>query len=151
MFVSPSTALANVSVPNGSGVSRQAGEAAHRCQRGTSFLGFPTWYQYLPVDAGCNPRPIRYEASTQGEDDGQINFGSTIGAVLLAVVEILLRVAGIVAVGFIIYGGFMLMTSQGAPDKWKAGLKTLLNGLIGLVIAVFAVTAVNLFSNILTG
>lgn len=135
-----------VATTNGGGATQPADETAHRCQGGTSFLGFPTWYQYLPVDDDCNVSAIRIDGP-----DSQVNFGSTIGAVLLAVTEILLRVAGIIAVGFVIYGGFIMMISQGAPEKWKSGLKTLLNGMIGLVIAVFAVTAINVLSNILTG
>lgn len=113
------------------------------CSQAGRFFGFPAWYQYLPdLDSDCNVTPHRY-------NDGTLNIGATVGAVLLALIEILLRVAGIVAVGFVIYGGMMYTTSQGAPDKLQAARQTLINGLIGIFIAGLAVAIVNLVSNII--
>jgi len=68
--------------------------------------------------------------------------------VLLAIVEILLMIAGIVAVGYVIYGGVSYTISQGTPEKTVAARTIILNGLIGLVIAALAVVIVNLVGNI---
>ncbi len=113
--------------------------------RGT-FLSFPRWYEYLEVDSECNVSAIRYDGGS-----GEINLGATVGAILLAVTEILLRVSGIVAVGFIVYGGVQFTMSQGAPDRLQASKQIIMNGIIGLVIAVLAVAIVNLVSNIVVG
>lgn len=123
-----------------------AEEAPAACQQASGFFGFPTWYEYLDVTAdnqgGCSVSPIRYA-------DQSINAGATIGAVLLAIVEILLRIAGIVAVGFVIYGGVSYTLSQGVPEKTAASKNIILNGLIGLVIAALAVVIVNLVGNLI--
>lgn len=126
-------------------------QASSACPGSDGLLGFPTWYEYLDTNSNCDVSPIRHEADPIRPDEkAPINLGATIGAILLAVIEILLRVAGIVAVGYVVYGGILYMTSQGTPDKLQAAQKTILHGLIGLIIAAFAVAIVNLFSNVVT-
>ena len=46
--------------------------------------------------------------------------------------------AGIVAVGFIVYGGFMYVLSNGEPSKVKKAKDTLLYAVIGLAVVLFA-------------
>jgi hypothetical protein len=46
--------------------------------------------------------------------------------------------AGIVAVGFIVYGGFMYVLSNGEPGNVKKAKDTLLYAVIGLVVVLFA-------------
>lgn len=99
----------------------------------SSFLGFPTWYKYLDseVVAGkCTPILDLFH------NPGQINL------ILLAVVEIMLRIAGLVAVGFVIYGGYRYILSQGEPEHTNAARDTIINALIGLVITIFATVIV---------
>jgi hypothetical protein len=129
----------------------QATEAERRanCESSGSntFLGLPTWYKYLEteyVDGSCNVKSVPYTGNP-----GQPDLGATVGAVVFAVIEILLRVAGIVAVGYVIYGGILYSISQGEPERLAMGRKTIINGLIGVVIAVFAVAIVNLITGIL--
>ncbi len=86
----------------------------------------PTWYKYVDQKA------------VDGQCELQFNFPSDISLVLLAVIEILLRVAALAAVAFIIYAGFMYMTSQGEPDRAKNAQQSLLNAVIGLVIALLS-------------
>ena len=47
------------------------------------------------------------------------------------------------AVGFIVYGGFLYITSQGDPGKALKGKKTLTSAVIGTMIAMLASIAVN--------
>ena len=81
---------------------------------GGGLLGFPTWYKYLGGEEIADKCSVVFD------------FPDDIGKILLAVVEILLRVAGMVAVGFVIYGGFQYMLSQGdknvqgVPEKANA-------------------------------
>jgi lysylphosphatidylglycerol synthetase-like protein (DUF2156 family) len=119
--------------------------ASNHCDAGSAgFLGLPTWYKYLEVGGGdCSV--------TLPQRDGTVDIGATVGAILFAVIEILLRIAGIVAIGFVIYGGILYSMSQGVPDRLQAAQKTILNGVIGIVIAVFAVAIVNLITNIVIG
>jgi hypothetical protein len=98
-----------------------------------SFFGLPTWYKYLPgemdtITNKCIPT---------------FNSINDVWAIALAVIDILLRVGGLLAVGFVIYGGFRYMTSQGEPDKTSEAKSTILNAIIGLVIIMVAIVAVN--------
>jgi SNF family Na+-dependent transporter len=105
---------------------------------GNTFLGFPTWYKYLDHsweggDLGCD---IRFSVTSTRD----------IGRVMLAIFEIVLRIAGIVTVVFIVYGGFQYLIARGEADRAKAARTTIMNALIGLVIALFASAAVNLIA-----
>lgn len=91
----------------------------------------PSWYKYIEGEQVGKTCELKFQ------------FPDDIGAILLAMVEILLRLGAIVAVGFVIYGGFMYMTSQGEPDKAAAARTTILNALIGLVLAILATAIVS--------
>jgi len=103
------------------------------CTGGGSFLGFPTWYEYLNGTTD----------SATGACSPAITGLSDIWLIVAAVIEILLRVAALVAVGFVIFGGVEFLTSQGEPDKTNKARQTLINALVGLVIAVLAAVIVN--------
>lgn len=138
VFVALSTALPATASASG----------LERCRNRTTFLSFPVWYEYLDVSSDCTVSAITYPAGDPAA--GRVNIGATVGAVLLAVIEILLRVAGLVAVGFVIYGGILYTISQGVPEKLNQARTTLLNGVIGLVIASLSVALVALVANLLT-
>ena len=120
-------------------VQQASAAVAPGCDKGSSFLGFPTWYKYLDV----GPKDSDPCAIIGPLKDGSLDFAKAAPRIGLAIVEILLRVAGMVAVGFIIYGGFRFLTSQGEPEAYKMAQKTVISALIGLVIAIMAVTIVS--------
>ena len=60
------------------------------------------------------------------------------------VINWILIIAGIVAVGFIIFAGIRYVTSAGNPDKVKKAKDTLLYAIIGLLIAALSLVIVNL-------
>jgi ABC-type Fe3+ transport system permease subunit len=100
--------------------------------RGGAFLGFPTWYKYLSgvetlngagMPNTCAPRLLHL---------------ADVWLVVAALIEILLRIAGIAAIVFVIYGGIQYMTSRGEPDKTTQARQTILNALIGLCMAIGA-------------
>lgn len=68
--------------------------------------------------------------------------GTPLIQIALAIVDILLRVGALVAVGFVLYGGFVYLTSQGEPDGTKRGRQAIVNALVGLLIAIFATAIV---------
>ena len=63
------------------------------------------------------------------------------------VVEDLLQLAGFVTVGFVIYGGFLYLTSSGDANQMANGMKTVINAAIGLVIAIASVALVNVVAD----
>lgn len=101
-----------------------------------TFLGFPTWYKYLPI----SPAP---QCTIITKDIG----GQVAVLILMAVIEILLSVAGIIAVGFVIFGAFKFITSQADPQKIAGARTTIANALVGLVIALVASKVVAFIGN----
>lgn len=96
------------------------------------LLSFPTWYEYLPSgDFGANCEIDKFtflSPSSPGD----------IVLIILALIDILLRIAGLIAFIYTLYGGFQYLTSQGEPDKLKTAQDTIKNALIGLAIALVA-------------
>jgi uncharacterized membrane protein (DUF373 family) len=106
-----------------------------------SFFGLPVWYHYLnqaglmtQSQSGCD-----FVQYGNGGGPFAVKDLSLIG---LGIVDILLRLAAMVAIGYLIYGGFTFMTSQGSPDGIKRAQSTIFNALIGLGIAIAAIGAV---------
>jgi hypothetical protein len=97
---------------------------------GGSFLSFPHWYTYLgsqTVNGICSP---------------QIKSLNDIWLIVAAIIEILLRVAALIAVLFVILGGFSYITSQGEPSKTAQARDTIVSALGGLAISVVAAALV---------
>jgi hypothetical protein len=101
-----------------------------------NFLSFPTWYRGLDCE------------TTVG--DGQhINIAkdssvsTIIFTVALNILDMALRITGIVAVFYIIYGGFIFITAQGDPQRAGQGREAITRALIGVVIAIAASAAVS--------
>lgn len=69
--------------------------------------------------------------------------------VLLAIVDDLLRIAGIVAVAFVLVGALKYVTSQGNPEDTASAQSTIVNALIGLAIATVAVGLVSFLGHAL--
>lgn len=101
------------------------------------FFGLVPWYEYLSLD------PAHNCAITNFNDSAAV-LGAQSPALLiaLAILDDLLRVAALIAVGYIIYGGIMYTTSQGAPDMIKKAQQTVINALIGLGVALVATSVV---------
>ncbi|HTE22562.1 MAG TPA: hypothetical protein VK674_05985 [Candidatus Limnocylindria bacterium] len=114
------------------------------CTGNASITVLPKWYKYLNPRWGDpdGPPPNGPQGPTCILDGA--TFPGAIPAILLAVFEILLRVAGIVSVLFIVYGGFQYLITTGEPDKAKNARTTIINALVGLMIAMFATVIVNL-------
>ncbi len=107
------------------------------------FFGLPTWYEYLDV------QPI----TTSTGEICKVVVGSNLNNVLLiglAIVDILLRIGAMVAVGFIVYGGVRYTLSQGEPENAKNARKTILNAVIGVVIMFVASGLVSFIAKQLT-
>jgi riboflavin synthase len=120
---------------------------AQTCDTAQEVWGIPTWYKYLP--SGYNTSTKQCEL-LYGKDFSFTDVSYLLG-VGLAVGEILLRIVAVVAVGYIIYGGFQYLISQGEPDRTRAAKDSIVNALVGLVIAILATTIVNFIGTRLSG
>ncbi|HSX29893.1 MAG TPA: hypothetical protein VLE73_05025 [Candidatus Saccharimonadales bacterium] len=96
------------------------------------FFGLPTWYKYLVAAGKMAPDPgggCSFVAGVSPPDFALVG---------LALVDIALRLAGLIAVAYVIWGGIQYVTSQGEPDRATRARGTIVNALIGLTIALIA-------------
>jgi hypothetical protein len=66
------------------------------------------------------------------------------------VINYALYLAGILAVIFIIYGGFQYITSRGNETQAKSGARTLTYAVIGLVLIILSYVIINVLVSFLT-
>jgi len=127
--------------------------AKSECEK-TAFLGLAPWYQYLTVvkvksQNGAQGFTCKVCFSVFAESNGDPDCtganANKSGLLLvgLAIVDDLLRIAGLVAVGYIIYAAINFITSQGNPEDAAKARGTAINALIGLVIALVAIAFVS--------
>jgi ABC-type Fe3+ transport system permease subunit len=105
----------------------------------SSFFGLPAWYKYLNTTVVTNAN-----GSTS------CNFSNfsfwppgNLLLILLAVLDMLLIIGGVVAVVFVMIGGVQYITSQGEPENTKHARTTIINALVGLVITIVAASLIN--------
>lgn len=101
-----------------------------------SFFGFPHWWKYLTG-----------EMDPVGKCSPAFNFPSSFLPVGLAVIDMLLRLAGLVAVISIIIAGITYITSAGSVDKATSARKRIVNALVGLAIVFIATALVTFIGN----
>ncbi len=106
-----------------------------KCATEPVFFGLVPWYHYLSVDpATCDIKDFNVLGG---------GVSSSLPFILMAVLDDVLRIAGMIAVGYVIYGGIQYVVSQGEPDKTAKAQSTILNAIIGLAVALIAVGAVS--------
>lgn len=111
------------------------------CSGRNTILTLPAWYRGLAVSDGNSCRII---SPTEAGGGGQAGISSFVWTIVLNIIDAMLQIIGYVAVGFMIYGGFLFLTSAGSPDGAAKARKTILNAAIGLIIAIASVGIVNL-------
>lgn len=106
---------------------------AASCVDQNNFLALPHWYQYLNVgNQTVDGTVIRCQVLS-------FSVPGDLVLVALAIIDILIHIAGLVAVFFVIVGGVQYTTSQGNPDATAKAQSTIINALIGLALTVTAV------------
>jgi lysylphosphatidylglycerol synthetase-like protein (DUF2156 family) len=71
----------------------------------------------------------------------------TIGALILSVINIILALAGLIAVLVLIIGGFRYVTSFGNEEVTGQAKKMILNALLGMIIIILAFVIVRVVQN----
>jgi hypothetical protein len=134
--------------------SVKAASSTFCSDEGPSFLDFPTWYKFIDHQFtdpdGGGPRTEECVLTFPPDSNGEPSIFLALPRILLAVFEIVLRVAGLAAVAFVIYGGIRYILSQGEPEGTKNAKNTILNSLIGLAIVMTATAIVNLIGSSIT-
>jgi hypothetical protein len=111
--------------------------AAATCNH--SFFFLPSWWEFLPKQ----PSPPICNIS--------FTFPGDILSIGLAILDMLLRVGGFVAVISIIVAGVQYIMASGNPEKGASARKRLTNSLIGLAIVLIATGVVSFIGNQIGG
>lgn len=112
---------------------------AGACDERGRIMTLKPWYYNLMWGDSCE---LQSPSAVGG-------FGPYIWRIALNLIEDLFQITGYIAAGYIIYGGFLFITSSGSPDRAVRGRKTVFNAIIGLVIAIASVGVVNWVSGAL--
>jgi hypothetical protein len=102
-----------------------------------AFFGFPPWWKYVHTGnydgvGNCTPT---------------VHFPQGVWAIAFAAVDMLLYLAGIVAVISIVIAGISYITAAGNPDSITSARKRIVNSLIGLAIVLIAAPLVSFIGN----
>lgn len=102
------------------------------------LFGFPRWWEFLQGDQiGDRCTPF-------------VSWPSGVWGIGLAVLDVLLRVAGMAAVISIMVSSVMYLTSAGDPGRAGAALSRIINSLVGLAIVVVAAGVVHYIGKSIT-
>ena len=114
-----------------------------------SLIGFSA-VNILPTFAAnnvCDMQPGVDIAQEVYDAAGCNNNSDALPPIIISILNAVITVAGLVAVIFVIVGGFNYMTSAGDPGKTKKAKDTILYAVIGLIICVLAFAIVNFVIN----
>lgn len=75
---------------------------------------------------------------------------TSITGLIKTVINWALALSGIVAILFLIIGGFQYITSAGNEEAAEKGKATAINAVIGIIVIILAYVIVNLVANLLT-
>jgi len=88
------------------------------------------------------------DAGGTGLNSGLTNE-STLTGFILRVINIALALAGLIAVLFLIIGGFRYITAGGNSDNSDEAKKIILNAVIGIIVVILSFVVVRVVSNTL--
>lgn len=100
----------------------------------------------VPCPPGTQPGPGGVCVPTGGGQTGITRVSDFI----IFIINILLALAGLVAVLFLVIGGFQYIASRGNEEATEAAKKTIFNAIIGIVVIILAFVIVRVISNALT-
>ena len=101
------------------------------------FFGFPHWWKYIKTG--------NYDGL--GNCAPTVHFPDGIWVIAFAIIDMLLYLAGLVAVISIVIAGISYITAAGSADKITASRKRIVNSLLGLAIVVIASAVVSFIGN----
>lgn len=111
-----------------------------------SFEILTPWYKYLEGET-----VTKSDGSTDCRPAfGNANIAITAARIGVAVIEFMTRLAGFIALGFLIWGGIQYIISQGEPDGINHAKSTIANAITGLVITILAIGLVQFIGNTIT-
>jgi len=68
-----------------------------------------------------------------------------------SIIQVLVTLAGLISVGFFVWGGVGYITSSGSPETLDRSKKTIIYSAIGLAVVLGAFVLTNIISDLATG
>ena len=109
------------------------------------FLGLRPWYYGL-TDESCNVKAPESDSL----DSAPETIATFVWTIILNILVDVFMVAGLVALGFVIYGGYLFLRSGGDVAFATKGRKTLTAALVGLLIVTLANVISRLIVTVIT-
>lgn len=112
--------------------------------------------QTTTTTTGCTGASVGQDCAQQGLNaigeafPAGAKTAKTVPEIVHLIINWALYLSAIIAVIFIIIGGFLYITSAGDPGKATKGRQTLTNALIGLAIIILSYLIVQIVYNFLT-
>ena len=93
--------------------------------------------------------PLAASAQLNIPDSGNTGLpaDTNITDFILRVINILLAIVGLIAVLFLIIGGFRYITAGGNEETAESGKKTIVNAVIGIIVVVLSFVIVRVIAN----
>lgn len=107
----------------------------------SSFFGLPHWWQYIRTG----------ETDALGRCVPKVDGLNSILPIGLAIVDMLLMLAGLIATISIIVAGVEYISTVGNSEKGVAARKRVVNSIIGLIIAMIATGIVSYIGKNING
>lgn len=113
-----------------------------------AFVPLPVFAQPFFFPGGPGAGGVFGESVVQGYGPPARDLPNTI----LNVINFVLLLVGVLALAFLVYGGFLYITSHGEEDKVTEAKETITNAVIGIVVLGIAAAVVNfVIGAVLTG
>ena len=111
------------------------------------FLTFNPWYTGVVKGSDCQFKKIGVSGSSEPYE---IELSTFIWAIILNVLSILFGIVGYLAIGFLIFGGYLYVMARGDSSRIAKGKNTVIRAIIGLIICILASLISSLIVNIIT-
>jgi hypothetical protein len=109
-----------------------------------TFMVFKAWYCGL-ADSNGDIGPV----TTDGSSGTKLSV--FIWTIVANVIDDVFRLVGLVAAGYIIWGGYQYMLARGDSSKIANAKNTIMRAITGLIIAILASAIVNVFMRVILG
>ena len=143
-FLTIFTWSAVVGEPVSAAVIKEGADAT--CSK--SILGLRPWYRGLVTRDGTKDNQCRI--GTIAEDgNGNTKVAPFVWVIILNLMYDASLLSSLVATGFIVWGGYKYITSEGDPSKVMTGKKIITGAVIGLILTVSASMIADTIVNVL--
>lgn len=113
-----------------------------------SVLGLRPWYRGIVTRDSSGSCTIGKIAL---DDDGNTKLAGFVWVIILNLMYDASLVSSLVATGFIIWGGYKYITSEGDPSKVMTGKKIITGAVIGLILTISASVISDTLVNVISG